>query len=100
MKYMQGPDGLSLREEVVVKQNFPEGHPPDFYRFRLLEPIRKLQSNRMLTVPKLKQLYEEAFVDLFKVYPPPGWTSGYAPARASVSYKLPAALIADVMKAR
>ena len=100
MKYMQGPDGLSLREEVVVKHNFLEGHPPDFYRFRLLEPIRKLQSNRMLTVPKLKQLYEEAFIDLFKDYPPPGWTSGRAPARACVSYNLPAAVIADVMKAR
>ena len=55
MKYLQTPDGLSLREEVVVKHNFLKGHPPDFYRFRLLEPIRKLQSNTsMLTVPKLK----------------------------------------------
>ena len=99
MKYMQGPDGLSLREEVVVKHNFLEGHPPDFYRFRLLEPIRKLQSNRMLTFPKLKQLYEEAFIDLFKDYLPPGWTSGRAPASACVSYNLPA-VVADVMKAR
>ena len=84
----------------MVKHNFLEGHPPDFYRFRLLEPIRKLQSNRMLTVPKLKQLYEEAFIDLFKDYPPPGWMSGRAPARGCVNYNLPAALIADVMKAR
>ena len=48
----------------------------------------------------MKQLYEEAFIDLFKDYPPPGWTSGRAPARACVSYNLPAADIADVMKAR
>ena len=33
----------------MFKHNFLEGHPPDFYRFRLLEPIRKLQSNRMLS---------------------------------------------------
>ena len=30
---------------MVVRHNFLEGHPPDIYRFRLLEPIRKLQFN-------------------------------------------------------
>ena len=81
MKYMQGPDGLSLREEVVVNHNFLEGHPPDFYRFRLLEPIRKLQSNTsMLTVPKLKHYYELAFMALFREHVPPGWMDGWSPA--------------------
>ena len=66
MKYLQGPDGQSLREEVVVPHNFLEGHPPGFYRFRLLELIRKLQSNtRMPTVPKLKHYYEQALIALF-----------------------------------
>eukprot|EP00891_Asterochloris_glomerata_P004816 jgi/Astpho2/4816/Aster-07516 len=66
MKYLQGPDEQSLREEVVVQHKFLEGHPPDFYRFRLLEPIRKLQSNTsMLTVPKLKHYYNQAFMALF-----------------------------------
>ena len=45
MKYLQGPNG-SLREEVVVAHEFLEAHPPDFYRFRLLEPVRKLQTGR------------------------------------------------------
>ena len=101
MKYLQGPNG-SLREEpLVVAHQFLEAHPPDFYRFRLLEPVRKLQSGcGYLSVAKLKQLYEEAFINLFKDYPPPEWTSGRAPARACVSYNLPAAVIADVMKAR
>ena len=45
MKYLQGPDGQSLRREVVVLHNFEEGHPPEFYRFRLLEPIKRLQSS-------------------------------------------------------
>eukprot|EP00891_Asterochloris_glomerata_P007765 jgi/Astpho2/7765/Aster-07604 len=72
MKYMQGPDGLSLREEVVVKHNFLDAHSSE-----------------------LKQLYEEAFINLFEDYPPPGWMSGRAPARAYVSYNLPAAVIAD-----
>ncbi len=101
MKYLQGPDGLSLREEVVVKHKFLEGHPPDFYRFRLLEPIRKLQSNTsMLTVPKLKHYYELAFMALFREHVPPGWMAVRPPPRARVSYNLPAAVIADVMKAR
>ena len=30
---------------MVGDHNFLDGHPPDFYRVRLLEPIRKLQSN-------------------------------------------------------
>ena len=30
MKYLQGPDWQSLREEVVVPHDFLEGHPPDF----------------------------------------------------------------------
>ena len=103
MKYLQGPDGQSLKEEVVVQHNFPEGHSPDFYRFRLLEPIRKLQSNTsagMLTVPKLKHHYEQAFMALFKEHVPPGWMAGRPPPRARVSYNLPADVIADVMKAR
>ena len=33
MKYLQGPDGQSLKEEVAVPHNILEGHPPDFYRF-------------------------------------------------------------------
>ena len=101
MKYLQGPDGLSLRREAVVPHNFEEGHPPDLYRFRLLEPIKKLMSGpSMLTVPKLKHYYEEAFIALFGKRVPPGWMADRVPARASVSYNLPAAVIADVMKAR
>ena len=54
----------------------------------------------MLTVPKLKHYYEEAFIALFGKRGPPGWMADRAPARASVSYNLSAAVIADVMKAR
>ena len=100
MKYLQGPTGC-LREELVVRHEFLEAHPPDFYRFRLLEPVRKLQTGRgNLSIAKLRQHYEEGFINLFGKYPPPGWTASRAPARASVSYNLPAAVIADVMKAR
>ena len=100
MKYLQGPDVLSLREEVVVNQ-LSEGHPLYFNRFRLLEPIRKLQSNTgMLTCPKLKHYYKLAFMAMFREHIPPGWTAGRAPARACFSYNLLAAVIADVMKAR
>ena len=100
MKYLQGPNG-SLREgSLVVAHEFLEAHPPDFYRFRLLEPVRKLQSGRgNLSIAKLRQHYEEAFINLFEDYPPPGWTAGHVPARSCVSYNLPAAVIADVMKA-
>ena len=101
MKCLQGPDRQSLREEVVLRHNFLEGHPPHFHRFRLLEPIRKLQSNTsMLTVPKLKHYYEQAFIALFCEHVPPGWMAGRPPSRAHLSYNLPAAVIADVMKAR
>ena len=101
MKYLQGPDEQSLREEVVVQHKFLEGHPPDFYRFRLLEPIRKLQSNTsMLTVPKLKHYYNQAFMALFHEHVPPGWMASCSPPRARVTYNLPAAVVADVMKAR
>ena len=100
MKYLQGPSGC-LREELVVRHELLEAHPPDFYRFRLLEPVRKLQSGGgNLLIAKLRQHYEEGFINLFGKYPPPGWTAGRAPARACVSYNLPAAVIADVMKAR
>ena len=100
MKYLQGPNG-SLREDRVVAHEVLMAHPPDFYRFRLLEPVRKLQSGRgNLLIAKLKQHYEEAFVNLFGDYPPPGWMAGRAPATTCVSYNLPAAVIADVMKAR
>ena len=86
---------------MVVPHNFEEGHPPDFYRFRLLEPIKKLMSGpSMLTVPKLKHYYEEAFIALFTKRLPPGWKADRAPARASISYNLPAAVIADVRGAR
>ena len=72
MKYLQGPNG-SLREELVVAHEFLEAHPPDFYRFRILEPVRKLQSGRgNLSIAKLKQHYEEAFMNLFGGYPPSG----------------------------
>ena len=54
MKYLQGPNGC-LREELVVRHEFLEAHPPDFYRFRLLEPVRKLQSGHgHLSVAKLR----------------------------------------------
>ena len=92
MKYLQGSDGRCLKREVVVTHKFVEGHPPDFYRYRLLEPIRKLQSgSSALTVPMLKHYYEEGFIALFKKRLPPGWKADRAPARASVSYNLPAA---------
>ena len=100
MQYLQGPNG-SLREERVVTHEFLVAHPPDFYRFRLLEPVRKLQSGRgNLSIAKLKQHYEEAFINLFGAYPPPGWMAGRAPVKTRVTYNLPAAVIADVMKAR
>ena len=41
-----------------------------------------------------------AFINLFGGYPPAGWTAGHAPARTCFTYNLPAAVIADVMKAR
>ena len=85
----------------MVAHEFSEAHPPDFYGFTMLEPVRKLQSGRgHLSIPKLKQHYEEAFIYLFEGYPPSGWMAGCAPARTCVSYNLPAAVIADVMKAR
>ena len=37
---------------------------------------------------------------LFGGYPPSGWLAGRAPALAQLSYRLPPAVIADVMKAR
>ena len=101
MKYLQGPNGSLREESLVVAHEFLEAHPPDFYRFRLLEPVRKLQSGGgNLSMAKLRQHYEEAFINLFEDYPPPGWTAGRAPARSCVSYNLPAAVLADVMKAR
>ena len=101
MKYLQGPNGSLREESLVVDHEFLEAHPPDFYRFRLLQPVRKLQSGHVnLAIAKLRQHYEEAFINLFKDYPPPGWTAGRAPARSCVSYNLPAAVLADVMKAR
>ena len=101
MKYLQGPDGRCLKEEQVVDHDFLEGHPPDFYHLRLLEPIRKLQSGPgMLSAAKLKHYYEEAFISLFIQHPPRGWLTGRAPPMARPSYHLPAAVIADVMTAR
>ena len=53
----------------------------DFYRFRLLEPVRKLQpGGGNLSIAKLRQHYEEGFINLVGKYPPPGWTAGRAPA--------------------
>ena len=90
-----------MREELVVAHEFLEAHPPDFYRLRLLEPVRKLQSGPGgLSLAKLKQHYEEAFINLFGGYPPAGWTAGRAPAGTCFTYNLPAAVIADVMKAK
>ena len=101
MKYLQGPDGQSLKQEVVVPHKFEEGHPPDFHRFRVLEPVRKLQSGpAKLSLAKLKQHYEEAFIDLIGIRPPDGWLAGRAPAHAEVRCKLPPAVINDVIKAR
>ena len=100
MMYLQGPNG-SLQEERVVPHQFLEAHPPDFRRLRLLEPIRKLQSGSGgLSLAKLRQHYEEAFINLFNDYPPPGWMAGLAPAKKCFTYDLPAAVLADVMKAR
>ena len=85
----------------MVTHEFLVAHPPDFYRSRLLEPVRKLQSGRgNLSIAKLKQHYEEAFINLFGAYPPPGWMAGRAPVKTRVTYNLLAAVIADVMKAR
>ena len=43
-------------------------------------------------------------MNLFGGYPPSGWSAGRSPTRAStlarVSYRLPPAVIANVMKAR
>ena len=50
MKYLQRPD-RSLREELVVAHEFVEAHPPDFCRFRILEPVRTLQSGRAFLLP-------------------------------------------------
>ena len=101
MKHLQGPNGSLREESLVVAHEFLEAHPPDFDRFRLLEPVRKLESGGgNLSIAKLRQQYEEAIINLFEDYPPPGWTAGRAPARSCVSYNLPAAVLADVMKAR
>ena len=100
MKYLQGLSG-TLRKELVVAHELLVAHPPDFYRLRLLEPVRKLQSGPGgLSLAKLKQHYEEAFINLFGGYLPAGWTAGRAPAGTCVTYNLPAAVIADVMKAK
>ena len=100
MKYLQGPSG-TLRGELVVAHEFLEAHPPDFYRFRVLEPVRKLQSGSgHLSVAKLKQYYEEAFINLFGDHPPSGWLADRAPPRAQVRYNLPPDVIASVMNAR
>ena len=83
MMYLQGPNG-SLREERVVPHQFLEAHPPDFRRLRLLEPIRKLQSGSGgLSLAKLRQHYEEAFINLFNDYPPPGWLDVRQPRNVS-----------------
>eukprot|EP00891_Asterochloris_glomerata_P008545 jgi/Astpho2/8545/Aster-05579 len=36
----------------------------------------------MLTVPKLKHHYEQAFMALFKEHVPPGWMAGRPPPKA------------------
>ena len=101
MKYLQGPNGSLREKSLVVAHELLEAHPPDFHRFRLLKPVRKFQAGHgNLSIAKLKQHYEEAFMNLFGNYPPPGWTTGRAPARACVSYNLPAAVLADVMNVR
>ena len=90
MKYVQGPKGSCLREELVVAHEFHQAHPPDFSRVRVLEPVRKLQSGSgNLSVAKLKQHYEEAFINLFGHRPPSGWLADCAPAQAQVRYNLP-----------
>ena len=54
MKYLQGHD-----RSCLVAHQFHQAHPPDFYRFRVLEPVRKLQSGSgHLSVAKLKQYYK------------------------------------------
>ena len=99
-QHLQGSNGSLLEERVVTHERLV-AHPPDFYRFRLLEPVRILQSGRgNLSIAKLKQHYEEAFINLFGAYPPPGWMAGRAPVKTRVTYNLPEAVIADVMKAR
>ena len=85
MKYLQGPTGC-LREELVVRHEFLEAHPPDFHRFRLLEPVRKLQTGRgNLSIAKLRQHYEEGFINLFGRYPPPGWLVARQQGQVSVT---------------
>eukprot|EP00891_Asterochloris_glomerata_P006332 jgi/Astpho2/6332/Aster-05997 len=100
MKYLQGPNGGCLKEQQVVAHKFFEGHPPDFYRFRLLEPIKKLQSGRMLTTAKLKQYYEEAFISLFGQRAPRAWLLDRPPPRATPKYHVSPAAMANVMRAR
>ena len=66
MKYLQGPNGSLREESLVVDHEFLEAHPPDFCRFRLVKPVRKFQSGSgNLSIAKLKQHYEEAFMNLF-----------------------------------
>ena len=56
-----------------MAHEFLKGHPPDIDRFRVLEPVRKLQSGPCnISVAKLRQRYEEAFINLFGVHPPIG----------------------------
>ena len=101
MKYLQGPDGRSLKEERVVDHKFLEGHPPDFYRFRLLEPIRKLQSGpKMLSAANLKQYHTEAFIAFLGQPPPHGWLADRTPSHATPTYNLPPAVMANRMRAR
>ena len=69
MKYLQGPNG-SCSAELVVAHEFLEAHPPDFYLFRILEPVMKLQSGQgNLLVAKLRQHHEEEFIALIGGYP-------------------------------
>ena len=84
---LRGPDGRPLKEHVMGTHRFEEGHPPNFHRFRVLQPISKMQVGpKRVLVGKLKQLYEDAFIALLNRHPPPGWTSnGVSGSRSALT---------------
>ena len=85
----------------MVAHGIHQAHPPDFYRFGVLEPVRKLKSVFWQSlIAKLKQHYEEAFIDLFGNRPHSGWLADRAPAQAQVRFILPPAVIASVSNAK
>eukprot|EP00891_Asterochloris_glomerata_P005376 jgi/Astpho2/5376/Aster-05919 len=81
----KGPADAACEQNWWLLMKFIEGHPPDFHRFRLLEPVRKCQPGPgNCAVAKLRQHHEEAFINLFEAHPPTGWLAGCVPAGAQV----------------